>query len=375
MSKKKDKGKSSNDYSSEYFKSHKEDHYNYEKAAEEYLVSSGSMYMDHVLGGGLGAGLHRFTGANEGGKTNAALHVMFNMFKSVKNSKGLFIKAEGRLSNEIKERSGLTFVYNPEEWVAGTCLVFECNVFDTVIDYLRGLLANNSEDERFCIIIDSMDGMISKDDLHKSTHEARKVAAGALITSDFLKRVSLGMSKFGHMCIMISQIRASIKASQYVKNDPNNQTNSSGGNAILHYPDWILEFKKRKQSDLFLQDSGSSLSITNKPIGHIATVQILKSTNETTGNIVQYPIKYGRTKGRSIWVEKEIIDMLLMWSYLQKRTSWITVDSALLEHCKASKLEMPEKFQGTNKILESLEENEQIKEILKKFVQKEIIDQ
>ena len=114
MSKKKDKGKSSNDYSSEYFKSHKEDHYNYEKAAEEYLVSSGSMYMDHVLGGGLGAGLHRFTGANEGGKTNAALHVMFNMFKSVKNSKGLFIKAEGRLSNEIKERSGLTFVYNPE---------------------------------------------------------------------------------------------------------------------------------------------------------------------------------------------------------------------------------------------------------------------
>ena len=91
--------------------------------------------------------------------------------------------------------------------------------------------------------------------------------------------------------------------------------------------------------------------------------------------LLSYRLKYGRTKGRSIWIEKEIIDMLLMWSYLQKRTSWITVDSALLEHCKANKLEMPEKFQGTNKILENLEENEEIKEILKKFVQKEIIDQ
>ena len=375
MSKKKDKGKSASDFSSEYFKSNKDDHYNFAKAAEEYLVSSGSMYMDHVLGGGFGAGLHRFIGANEGGKTNAALHVMFNMFKSVNKAKGLFIKAEGRLSKEIKERSGLKFVYNPEEWVSGTCLVFECNVFDTVIDYLRGLLQNNSEDERFCIIIDSMDGMIAKDDLDKSTHEARKVAAGALITSDFLKRVSLGMSKFGHMCIMISQVRSAIKASQYTKSDPNNQTNSSGGNAILHYPDWILEFKKRKQADLFLQDSGATLSLTNKPIGHIATVQILKSTNETTGQTVQYPIKYGRTNGRSIWVEKEVIDMLLMWSYLQKRSSWITVDSTLLEHCKANKLDMPEKFQGTNKILDNLEENPKIKDILKDFVQKEIMTQ
>ena len=67
-----------------------------------------------------------------------------------------------------------------------------------------------------------------------------------------------------------------------------------------------------------MQDSNAILSLTNKPIGHIATVQILKSTNETTGQTVQYPIKYGRKNGRSIWVEKEVIDMLLMWSYLQK---------------------------------------------------------
>ena len=199
------------------------------------------------------------------------------------------------------------------------------------------------------------------------------MGAGALITSDFLKRVSLGMSKFGHMCIMISQIRSSIKTSQYTKSDPNNQTNSSGGNAILHYPDWILEFRKRRQSELFLQDQTAILSLTNKPIGHIATVKILKSTNETTGQTVQYPIKYGRTNGRSIWVEKEVIDMLLMWAFLVKRGAWITVDSSLLEHCKSHKLDMPEKFQGTNKILENLEENPKIKQILKDFVEKEII--
>jgi len=370
------KDKSSNEYSGEYFKSNKEFHYNFEKAAEEYLVSSGSMYMDHVLGGGLGAGLHRFCGANEGGKTNAALHVMLNMLNSVNNSKGLLVTAEGRLSKEIKERSGLKFVYTPEEWKTGTCLVFQCCVQDTVVDFLRGLLKNNKDKEKFCIVIDSMDGLITKADLEKTSSEARKVAAGALMTSDFLKRVSLGMSKFGHMCIMISQIRSSPNISAYAKQDPNNQTNSSGGNAILHYPDWILEFRKRRSADKFLENpSNTQVSSHNKPIGHIARVLVLKSTNETSGQIIEYPIKYGRTNGRSIWLEKEMIDMLLMWGFLQKKGAWINVDKDLLEFCLKNKVDIPEKFQGTHKLSEILEENKTVRDLLKKFVEDNIINQ
>ena len=102
MSKRKEKsGSGSREYTEAFFKSNKEYHYNLEEGADPYLVSSGSMILDSVLGGGFGAGLHRFIGANEGGKTNEALHVMHNMLKTVENSKGLFVMAEGRLSSDI----------------------------------------------------------------------------------------------------------------------------------------------------------------------------------------------------------------------------------------------------------------------------------
>ena len=62
----------SEEYTKGFLKSHKDYHYNLEKPAEEYLVSSGSMILDSYLDGGFGAGCHRFVGANEGGKTNEA---------------------------------------------------------------------------------------------------------------------------------------------------------------------------------------------------------------------------------------------------------------------------------------------------------------
>ena len=308
----------------QFMKANKDYHFNFEETAASYSVSTGSLILDNFIGGGLGAGLQRFTGCNEGGKTNEALQVMRNMLNSVDKTKGLYIKAEGRLSVEIQKRSGLKFVSHPDDWELGTCLVWECNIYDVVFDGLRSLLKNNPDKERLCIVIDSMDGLLPKSDLEKSTSDAAKVAAGASLTSDFLKRVSLGMSKFGHMCIMVSQVRSTIKTNQYAPSDPNNQTNSSGGNAALHYPDWIINFEKRNQSDLILQDPKARPSPENPIIGHYAKVHIQKSTNESTGMRVRYPIKHGRTDGKSIWIEREVIEMLLMWKYIEKAGSWFS---------------------------------------------------
>jgi recombination protein RecA len=363
----------SREYTEAFFKSNKEYHYNLEEGAEPYLVSSGSMILDSVLGGGFGSGLHRFIGANEGGKTNEALHVMHNMLKTVKNSKGLFVMAEGRLSEDIKLRAGIKFVSDPAEWVAGTCLVFECHVMDTMVDYLRGLLRNNPDKEKFCIIVDSMDGLITKEDLEKGSSDARKVAGGALMTSDFLKRISLGMSKFGHMCIMISQVRSSINVNPYAKQDPNNQTNSSGGNAILHYPDWILEFKKQNKGDKILEKPNEQITPENKIYGHNAKVLILKSTNESTGQTVSYPIKHGRMGGKSIWIEREVIDMLLMWGYLEKAGAWIKLDDEIKGYLKENKIEAKDSYQGSQAVYDFLESNEKATLALVNFVKDKIL--
>jgi RecA/RadA recombinase len=356
------------DYTKEFLKSNKEFHYNLENTAEDYLVSSGSMILDSYLGGGFGSGMHRFIGANEGGKTNEALHVMLNMLKSVGDSKGLYIKAEGRLSKDVRERSGLNFVFNAEEWVIGTCLVFECNVYDTVFDFLRGLLRNNPDKEKFCIVVDSMDGLLPKAELEKSTSEAAKVAAGALMSSDFLKRVSLGMSKFGHMCIMISQVRAKVDINPYAKGDPNNQTNSSGGNALLHYPDWILEFQKQNKSDKILEKPNQQIGVDNKIFGHMAKILICKSTNESTGQVVKYPIKHGRSNGKSIWVEREVVEMMTMWGLVEKSGSWFAIDPEVKTYLESQNLSIKDKFQGMQSIYDFLEENEEVTIALAKFV-------
>jgi len=362
------------EFTEAFFRSNREYHYNFEERAEDYLVSSGSMILDKVIGGGFGAGLHRFIGANEGGKTNEALHVMFNMLNSMNDSKGLFVMAEGRLNNDIKKRSGIKFVYDPAEWEVGTCLVFECHVMDTMVDLLRGLLRNNPDREKFCIVIDSMDGLITKEDLEKSSSEARKVAGGALMTSDFLKRISLGMSKFGHMCIMVSQVRANINISAYAKQDPNNQTNSSGGNAILHYPDWILEFQKQNKSDKILEKPDQQITPDNKIYGHNAKVLICKSTNETTGQVVKYPIKHGRINGKSIWIEREVVDMLLMWGYIERSGSWFKFEEEVMDYIKEKNLEIKEAHQGSQAIYGSLEKDEKVTAALVEFVKNRILD-
>ncbi len=126
------------DFASGFMKSNKEHHLNFEESiAEDDFISSGSMIMDSEIGGGFLAGLLRFCGGNECGKTSEALQVMYEMLDSQENSRGLFIQAEGRLGKKMKARSGVKFVYDVSEWVDGTCLVLQSNIYDFVFDFIR----------------------------------------------------------------------------------------------------------------------------------------------------------------------------------------------------------------------------------------------
>ena len=362
------------DFSKKFFKANKDFHLNYETAAEDYFVSSGSILVDSRIGGGFQSGLLRFCGCNEGGKTSEALEIIRNALETVPQGRGLYIKAEGRLSPKIQERSGVNFVFDPDQWEDGTCLVFECNVFDVVFDYLRGLFKHNPEKKKYFIVIDSMDGLLLKSDLDKTTGEAAKVAGGALLTSDFLKRVSLGMSKFGHLCIMLSQVRAKVAIDQYAPKDTNNQTGSSGGNASLHYPDWIFEFMRQFKDDKILENPDAKESESNKKIGHYAKVMICKSTNETTGQVVRYPIKYGRKGGKSIWIEREIVEMLVSWGFIEKSASWLSFDDEFRKACEEAGINIPIKIQGMKNLYDLFEKDPALTSVGKKFVKENILN-
>jgi len=330
-----------------YLKEHKGDHYNFEEE-RDYTVSSGSLLLDIEMGGGIKPGVVRASGVTEGGKTSCGLAFAKN-FQKMDNSMVIYIKAEGRLSDSLIERMGIDT--SEDKW-----FVFKCNVYETVINFMRQLVKDNPTSIRYMFIIDSMDALIPRGDLEKGSEEALKVGGGALLSSDFLRRMALGLSTRGHICYMVSQVRSTIKINPYERSDPQ-VTNASGGNAMLHYSDWILEFQPRYVKDM----------ITTQPngkgdhLGHWCKVVFRKTPNEKTGIAVRYPIKYGRTDGKSIWVEYEVVDMLLAWDMATSKGAWVTISDEIIEEAKEkTNLEFKKQHQGMDNLRKYLEENKEI---------------
>ena len=327
------------------------------------------------LGGGFGPGLHRFVGMNEGGKTSESLEVMKNFCNSLPNAKGFYIKAEGRLSPEMRERSGVRFVFSADEWVDGTCFVFESNIYETVVEVMRELVAKNEQKTKYCFLLDSVDGLITKGDLDKSFEDSNKVAGGAVIAANFMKRLSIALTKRGHMAIFISQVRADIKLDPYSK-APIRQTSATGGNALLHFANYIVEFEPRYKGDLILQDpANKTIDLKKNPIiGHFAKATIKKSPNEKTNMTITYPIRYGRKNGTSIWVQKEIVDLLYAWEFLEKKGAWINPVDEFKELLNENGLEFPEKVHGDANLFKFIEDDEKVCDFLIGYFKKSISD-
>ena len=352
-----------------FLKNNKEDHFNFEEQIN-YRVSSGSIEFDHHLDGGFGPGLHRFVGMNEGGKTSASLEVMKNFLK-MPQSKAVYFKAEGRLSDEMIKRCGVKFVFNYDDWEDGTCFVFESNIYETVVDLMRQLVNSNEEKNKYCFCLDSVDGLIKKADNEKTFEESTQIAGGASIAAAFMKKMSIAIGKRGHMAIFISQVRADIKLDPYSK-APVRQTTATGGNALLHFANWIIEFEPRFNGDqILLNPSNKKMDPrTNPAIGHYAKVVVKKSPNEKTNTRISYPIRYGRIGGNSIWVEKEIVGALEAWEFIKKTGAWISITQDFKEVLAEGGFSLPEKIQGENKLFSLIEEDSALCQYLASYFKK-----
>ena len=353
---------------SNILKENKSEHFNYDERVE-WKISSGSLLLDEALGGYIGTSLIRLCGANNEGKTPEALEIIRNFFQDIPNSRAFWILAEGRLSRQNKERSGLTFVYNTDDWVDGTIFVFETNVYDLVIDTIKNLVVNNPQNKRFCFCIDSMDGLISRGDVKKTAEESARVAGPAVLSKKMMQSLSLGMFKYGHLMLLISQVTSEIKLDKYAKT-ANRGGNFSGGNSLLHQSDFILEFQNTYQNDYILDPPTGKLGDgKTKSIGKWAKVLLVKSTEETTRKqVITYPIKFGK-RPSGIWLEYEVIDKLTMYERAIQKGAWISLDENLhAELVAAFNDEVPKQFNGINKFRQFLEENPDVTQFLFKKI-------
>lgn len=310
-----------------------------------YKVPGGSLKLNIEMGGGLRPGVTRFSGITEGGKTSCALSFARNFQTTIPNGHVVYFKSEGRLSEDMLARSGID--QSPEKF-----RVVKTNIYEVVGSLITQLINNNPGEVRYFFIIDSMDSLNAQDDINKTLNTADKVAGTSALTATFLKKMSLPITELGHVCIMISQVRSKIVIDTHAKRE-HQTTNASGGNAPLHYSDWILEFQHHDSKD----DKILSTEAPEKIIGHWCEIIFRKSMNEKTGSVLRYPIKYGRTNGSSVWVEREIVDLMIMFELIKKKGSWLFVDETVLSELKIAGLECVDKLQGLDNFYQYFEDN------------------
>lgn len=346
-------------------KEHKNEHFNFQERVE-WKVSTGSLLLDCALeGGGLSPSLIRICGANGEGKSAQALEILRNFLNTVPNSKAFWIIAEGRgLSKEHKERCGLKFVYNPEEWDVGTVFVLESNVYELFIKCVKDCVLNNPNKYKYGFVVDSLDGLQLRDDKLKDITENNKVAGVPVLSKKMLQSLSLGMFKYGHLMILISQVTAEIKLDPYSKS-PNRGGSFSGGNSLLHGSDYIFEYEPSYLSDYIMDPpSGKMNDGRSRPLGKYCRVVLQKSALETSRKQrIQYPIKFGR-KPCGIWLEYECADLLMLFGLLEKNKAWLSWESSLFEELKKIDENIPETIQGVDKLRSYLESNPKITEFL-----------
>lgn len=176
------------------------------------------------------------------------------------------------------------------------------------------------------------------------------------------------------MAIFISQVRADIKLDPYSK-APVRQTSATGGNALLHFANFILEFEPCFKTDQILQKPNEKYDQEkNKIIGRHAKITVKKSPNEKTNSIISYPIIYGRKGGKSIWIEKEILDMMFLWDLANKKgAGWIEFDEDFIGMLKDEGMDFPVKIQGETQLASFLEENKDVKDFLVSYFKKMLI--
>ena len=336
-------------------------HYNSEEQKKPYKVSMSSLNADLITGGGLSPCIALVCGETESGKSSLTLSVMSNFLDDkTKRRRGVLILAEGR--NPDIERTGIPFTENSETWVDGSCYILRTNIYEVALQIIRELVLNNPLNIEYFYVIDSIHAMIAKSESEKSFDDAARVGSAASLATHFLKTVTLPTIHNGHIGILILQKRSSIKINPYERGDPK-IIDTSAAHSLLHFATWIFELGHRWNDDYFLEDKNDKKS---KRIGHNCIVTIKKSPNETTGTSFKIPIVYKRKNNKSVWIEKEIFDMMLVWSSIKREGSQgsFILSEDILKEIREIDPECPDKFRTQEKTEEYLEANPKVTDYL-----------
>ena len=160
-----------------------------------YFISTGSIGLDAILGGGLKSGRLVELIAWEGaGKTTFCLHVLAEAQKAGYNV--AYVDAEHALDKAYAENIGV-------DWDALLPTLFQPSNGEEAFEYGKTLLETG---EMNLIIFDSTSGMLPKSQMEGETG-ASNIGKHAFLFNKEIPRINLLASKHNAICIFVSQIR------------------------------------------------------------------------------------------------------------------------------------------------------------------------
>lgn len=285
---------------------------------QQDFITTGSLIFDIFLGGGYSPGISRFMGEPEHGKTLQSLTwAKFWLNHYGDKGKVYYFDTEGRLTYRKLKLAGIPNIKNVEE----RFIIVRNNVFDDIADFIRDKIKSNDKDEHYFFVFDSLDMLITKDNLKKGFSDAEKVGAAQVMSTLMMKHIGVFFADKGHHLQILSQIRANINT-----NNPNSpKTKMSGANALRHGSDLTAEIQKNfgGQEGMFIFENPNGATVKDKGniVGHYFTLKFTKTMNEKTGQTIRIPIK----RGLGIWREREVVDLAIAFGQIRKRGAWYMV--------------------------------------------------
>lgn len=330
-------------------------------------ISTGSLMFDWFLGGGFGAGLYRFGGSPERGKTAQALTWAAAWLRSVENSKVMYFDAEARITPFKLKSSPLVDV--PD--FADRVILTRCNIYEEIATRMFDLIKDNSSGVRYFFVIDSLDMVMSERDLNYAFSEDEKMASVAKLSKRLMRRSGPYLRINGHHLHVLSQMTANI-GSTYGPQDKSD----FGGHSIKHATDLWGNIKDPWGDDIIWENpTATTKADKGKVLGHYCKITFDKTMNDRTGQSISIPIRRATQENpkSGVWRSRELGDLMMMLNIVKKSGAWFSIDEEYINKAKKSGLEVKAQIQGANNFYEYLESNEELSKFFEELLKKTIL--
>lgn len=295
-----------------------------------------SIRMNYMTYGGIPVGrLCEFSGADGSGKTTTSLDIVANAQKKFPDKRVIFCDIESTFDSNWATKMGVDIdnlvLYRPDSQGAE--------------EVFQALLEMMDTNEVSLVVLDSIGAMVSDQQNEKDISE--KTYGGISMALTTFSKKAIGVcARTGCTLIAINQIRDDM-------NSAYGGTTTTGGKAWRHNCSTRIAFRKGN----YIDEKGNKLSRScENPVGNIVCADLVKSkVCPPDRKVAEYTLNYMN----GIDYSSDLVDICIKLGIIVQAGPWYSIiDIDTGEMLQFNNEDM--KFQGKSKLIDYLNNNEEL---------------